>query len=54
MGTEPPLRLVPLPRAMNGAWWRWQSRTVRMTSSWVSGSTTPGRRGTEGGRPSDS
>ena len=39
-GSEPPERLVPLPRATNGTWCWWHSRTAAMTSSAVSGRTT--------------
>ena len=39
-GTAPPDRLVPLPRAMKGTRAAWQSRTVSMTSSADSASTT--------------
>ena len=39
-GSEPPDRLVPLPRATNGTRSRWHSRTVSTTSPRVSGSTT--------------
>ena len=40
IGSEPPERLVPLPRATNGTPNRWHSRTVAITSSPVSGMTT--------------
>jgi hypothetical protein len=37
IGSEPPLRLVPLPRATNGTPKRWQAFTAAMTSSCVTG-----------------
>ena len=53
-GSEPPDRLVPLPRATNGTRSRWQRRTVSTTSSRVSGSTTASGRRRKLVRASDS
>ena len=53
-GTAPPDRLVPLPRATNGTPASAQSRTMAMTSSPVSGSTTARGRARNVVSPSDS
>ena len=54
IGTAPPDRLVPLPRAMNGTPAAWQARTASTTSWRDSAITTARGRARNEVRPSDS
>ena len=54
MGTAPPDRLVPEPRAMHGVPVSWHQRTAATTSSVESTSTTAPGRSRNAVRPSDS
>ena len=54
IGTAPPERLVPLPRAMNGTRAAWHARTVATTSVADSASTTARGRARNEVSPSDS
>jgi hypothetical protein len=53
-GSEPPERLVPLPRAVNGTPCSAHQRTVATTSSVLSGSTAASGRLRKAVSPSDS
>ena len=54
MGTAPPERLVPLPRAMNGTRAAWHSRTASIDLVRDSAMTTARGRARNAVRPSDS
>ena len=51
-GSEPPDKLVPLPRATNGSFSAWQNRTIWITSSCVSGTATASGRAANAVSPS--